>query len=200
MVNSPPSPPAASSPQFAVALAVPPARMSVSRCLSSDGTIIIEKYRLYRQSAAAVLWRHSSVTMDSLLDPYGCCSPSHDEKETRSQRCPCVERNGGWPAGDYFAGGFTVVQSLRQQFFDAGTRIVHDEEIPREVSSSVSQFPAIGSVCLQKQTYILHVVDRHVGTTRRWSGSIALSRRFVLLDRICRTMHLSSLHVAGGGR
>jgi hypothetical protein len=56
-----------------------------------------------------------------------------------------------------------LVQSLRQQFFDAGTGIVHGEEIPREVSPSVSQFPAIGSVCLKKQTYILHVVDRHVG-------------------------------------
>jgi hypothetical protein len=42
--------------------------MSLSQCLSSDGTIIIEKYRLYRQSAAAVFWWHSSVAMDSLLD------------------------------------------------------------------------------------------------------------------------------------
>jgi hypothetical protein len=42
--------------------------MSLSRCLSSDGTINIEKYWLYRQSAAAVFWGHSSVAMNSLLD------------------------------------------------------------------------------------------------------------------------------------
>jgi hypothetical protein len=41
---------------------------------------------------------------------------------------------------------------LCQQVFDAGTGIVHGEEIPREVSSSISQFLAIGSVCLQKRT------------------------------------------------
>jgi len=68
MVNSPPSPPTASSPQFAIASAVRPAQMSLSRCLSSDGTINIEKYHLYRQSAAAVFWWHLSVAMDSLLD------------------------------------------------------------------------------------------------------------------------------------
>ena len=68
IVNSPPSPPAASSPQFAAALAVPPAQMSLSRCLSSDGTINIEKYRLYRQSTAAAFLQRLSVAMDSLLD------------------------------------------------------------------------------------------------------------------------------------
>ena len=67
MLNSPPSPPAASSPQFAAASAVPPAQMSLSRCLNSDGTINIEKYRLYRQCAAAVFRWCSSVAMDSLL-------------------------------------------------------------------------------------------------------------------------------------
>jgi hypothetical protein len=36
-------------------------------------------------------------------------------------------------------------------FFDAGTGIIHGEEIPREVSSSIYQFPAIGGICLQKQ-------------------------------------------------
>ncbi len=65
MVNSPPSPPA---PQFAAASAVPPARMSLSRCLSSDSTINIEKYQLYRQSAAAVFRWRSSVATNSLLD------------------------------------------------------------------------------------------------------------------------------------
>ncbi len=40
-----------------------------------------------------------------------------------------MERHGGWPAGDYFAGGFTLVQSLRQQFFDAGTGIILGKEI-----------------------------------------------------------------------
>jgi hypothetical protein len=42
--------------------------MSLSRCLSSGGTINIEKYWLYGQSAAAVFWWRSSVAMDSLLD------------------------------------------------------------------------------------------------------------------------------------
>ena len=42
--------------------------MALSRCLSSDGPINIEKYRLYRWSAAAVFWWHSLVAMDSLLD------------------------------------------------------------------------------------------------------------------------------------
>ncbi len=42
-MNSPPSPPATSSPQFVAASAVPPARMSLSGCLSSDGTNNIEK-------------------------------------------------------------------------------------------------------------------------------------------------------------
>jgi hypothetical protein len=69
MVNSTSSP-AAASPQFAAALAVPPARMSLSRCLSSDGTINIEKYRLYRQSAdAAFRWR-SLVAMDGELNTH----------------------------------------------------------------------------------------------------------------------------------
>ena len=68
MVNSPSSPAAASSPQFATASAVPPAQMSLSRCLSSDGTINIEKYRLCRQSAAAAFRWRSSVAKDSLLD------------------------------------------------------------------------------------------------------------------------------------
>ena len=68
MVNSPPSPPTASSPQFAAASAIPPARMSLSRCLNSDGTINIEKYWLYRQYAAAVFRWRSLVAMDSLLD------------------------------------------------------------------------------------------------------------------------------------
>ena len=70
-MSSPPSPPAASatSPQFAAASAVlPPARMSLSRYLSSDGTIDIEKYWLYRQSAAAVFQWRSSLALDSLLD------------------------------------------------------------------------------------------------------------------------------------
>ncbi len=40
----------------------------LSRCLSSDSTINIEKYRLYRQFAAAVFWWRSSVAMNSLLD------------------------------------------------------------------------------------------------------------------------------------
>ena len=62
------SSPAAASPQFAAPSAVPPARMSLSRCLSSDGTINIEKYQLYRQSLAAVFWWHSLVAMNSLLD------------------------------------------------------------------------------------------------------------------------------------
>ena len=77
--------------------------------------------------------------MDSLLD--GELNTHHDnrmvasppptaKKEMRSQRCPCLERHEGWPAGDYFAIEFTVVQSLRQQFFDAGTGIVHSKEIP----------------------------------------------------------------------
>jgi hypothetical protein len=57
------SSPAAASPQFAAPSAVPPARMSLSRCLSSDGTINIEKYRLYRQSADAVFCWCSSVAM-----------------------------------------------------------------------------------------------------------------------------------------
>jgi len=34
--------------------------------------------------------------------------------------------------------------------FDAGTGIIHGKEIPREVSSSIYQFPAIGSICLRK--------------------------------------------------
>jgi hypothetical protein len=69
MVNSTSSP-AAASPQFAAASAVPPARMSLSRCLSGDGTINIEKYRLYRQSAdAAFRWR-SSVAMDGELNTH----------------------------------------------------------------------------------------------------------------------------------
>ena len=69
MVNSTSSP-AAASPQFAAPSAVPPARMSLSRCLSSDGTINIEKYRLYRQSAdAAFRWR-SSVAMDGELNTH----------------------------------------------------------------------------------------------------------------------------------
>ena len=42
--------------------------MSLSRCLSSDGTINIEKYWLYRQYAAAVFRWLSLVAMDSLLD------------------------------------------------------------------------------------------------------------------------------------
>ncbi len=42
-MNSPPSPPTISSPQFVAASAVPPARMSLSGCLSGDGTINIEK-------------------------------------------------------------------------------------------------------------------------------------------------------------
>ena len=70
MVNSPSSPAAASSPQFTTASAVPPARMSLSRCLSSDGTINIEKYRLYRQSAAAAFWWRSSVAMDGELNTH----------------------------------------------------------------------------------------------------------------------------------
>jgi len=70
MVNSPSSPVAASSPQFASASAVPPARMSLSRCLSSDGTINIEQYRLYRQSAAAAFRWHSSVAMDGELNTH----------------------------------------------------------------------------------------------------------------------------------
>ena len=41
---------------------------------------------------------------------------------------------------------------LCQQFFDAGTGIVHGDEIPREVLSSISQFLAIVSVCLRKRT------------------------------------------------
>ena len=68
MVNSPSSPAATSSPQFATASAVPPAQMSLSRFLSSDGTINIEKYRLCRQSAAAAFRWRSSVAKDSLLD------------------------------------------------------------------------------------------------------------------------------------
>ncbi len=72
MVNSTSSPAAAFSPQFAAALAVPPARMSLSRCLSSDGTINIEKYRLYRQSAdAAFCWRSPvAMAMDGELNTH----------------------------------------------------------------------------------------------------------------------------------
>jgi hypothetical protein len=66
MVNSPPSPPQLPLPN-AAALAVPPAQMSLSRCLSSDGTINIEKYRLYRQSTATVVRWRLLVAMDSLL-------------------------------------------------------------------------------------------------------------------------------------
>ena len=66
------SSPAAASPQFAAPSAVPPARMSLSRCLSSDGTINIEKYRLYRQSAdAAFCWRSSvAMAMDGELNTH----------------------------------------------------------------------------------------------------------------------------------
>ncbi len=46
-----------------------------------------------------------------------------------------------------------MVQSVCEEFFDAGTEIVHGEEIPREISTSVSQFFAIGSVCLRKRTF-----------------------------------------------
>jgi hypothetical protein len=138
-------------------LAVPPARMSLSRCLSSDGTINIEKYRLYRQSAAAALWWHSSVAMDGELNTHRIDSmvaaPLPTDKKTPSQRCPCAEGHGRWSTRNYYAGGFTVVQSVCQKFYDAGTGIVHGEEIPREVSSSVSQFSAIGSVCLRKRTF-----------------------------------------------
>jgi len=70
MVNSPSSPAAASSPQFAAESAVPPARMSLSQCLSSDRTINIEKYWLYRQSTAAVFRWHSSVAMDGELNTH----------------------------------------------------------------------------------------------------------------------------------
>ncbi len=68
MVNSPPSPPTAFSPQFAAASAVPPARMSLSWCLNSEGTNNIEKYPLYRQSPAAVFRWRSLVAMDIFLD------------------------------------------------------------------------------------------------------------------------------------
>jgi hypothetical protein len=42
--------------------------MSLSQSLYSDGTINIEKYRLYRQSAAAAFRCCSLDAMDSLLD------------------------------------------------------------------------------------------------------------------------------------
>ena len=70
MLNSPSSPAAASSPQFAAASAVPSARMSLSRCLSSDGTINIENYQLYRQSVAAAFRWRLSVAMDGELNTH----------------------------------------------------------------------------------------------------------------------------------
>ena len=108
MVNSPSSPASASSPQFAAASAVPPAQMSLSRCLSSDGIINIEKYPLYQQSAAVAFWWHSLVAMDGELNTHhvDCmvAAPRPTaKKETRTQRCPCAERHGRWPTGDYFA-------------------------------------------------------------------------------------------------
>jgi len=51
--------------------------MSLSQCLNSDGTINIEKYRLYRQSAAAVFRWRSLVAIDSLLD--GELNTHHDD-------------------------------------------------------------------------------------------------------------------------
>ncbi len=97
MVNSPPSPPTASSPQFAT----PPARMSLSRCLNSDGTINIETYRLYRQFAAAVFRWCSSVAMDSLLggelnthrDDHMVASPPPTAKKKRAPRCVLARKD-----------------------------------------------------------------------------------------------------------
>ena len=90
MVNSTSSP-AAASPQFAAASAVPPARMSLSRCLSGDGTINIEKYRLYRQSAdAAFRWR-SSVAMDGELNTHRVdrmVAAPLPAKKAKSKRAP----------------------------------------------------------------------------------------------------------------
>ena len=100
-MNSPPSPPATSSPQFVAASAVPPARMSLSGCLSSDGTINIEKYRLYRQSAAAVFQWRSSVAMDSILDGESnthrvdrmVAAPTPTAKKTRAPRGVLARRD-----------------------------------------------------------------------------------------------------------
>ena len=78
-------------------------------------------------------------------------APPPTAKKKRAPRGVLAQKDTGrWPTGDYFSGGFTVVQSVCQHFFDAGTGIVHGEEIPREVLSSIYQFPAIGSVCLRK--------------------------------------------------
>ena len=148
MVNSPSSPAAASSPQFAAASAVPPARMSLSRCLSSDGTINIEKYRLYRQSTAAAFLRRLLVAMDSLLDgelnthrvDRMVAAPPPTVKKKRAPRGVLARKDTEDGPLEIILPEDSLVQSVCQQFCDAGTGIVHGEEIP-----------AIGSVCLRKR-------------------------------------------------
>ena len=152
------SSPAAASPQFAAPSAVPPARMSLSRCLSSDGTINIEKYRLYRQSAdAAFRWR-SSVAMDGELNTHRIdrmvAAPLPKAKLKRAPRGVLARKDTEdgpleiiWPEDSLWYKAYVRI------FFYAGTGIVHGEEIPREISTSVSQFFAIGSVCLRKRTF-----------------------------------------------
>jgi hypothetical protein len=150
MVNSTSSPAVASS-QFAAASAVPavsPARMSLSRCLSSDGTINIEKYRLYRQSTAAAFLRRLLVAMDSLLDgelnthrvDRMVAAPPPTVKKKRAPRGVLARKDTEDGPLEIILPEDSLVQSVCQQFCDAGTGIVHGEEIP-----------AIGSVCLRKR-------------------------------------------------
>jgi hypothetical protein len=136
MVNSPSSPAAASSPQFATASAVPPAQMSLSRCLSSDGTINIEKYRLCRQSAAAAFWWRSLVAKDSLLDgelnthrvDHMVAAPPPTAKKKHPPRGVLARKDTeDGPLEIILPEDSLWYKAYVSNFFDAGTGIVHGE-------------------------------------------------------------------------
>ncbi len=128
MVKSPPSPPAASSPQFNAASAVPPARMSLSRCLSSDGTINIEKYRLYsspRLLCFGGVCRSQWIVFLSMV-----AAPPPTTKKKHAPRGVLARKDTeDGPLEIILPVDSLWYKAYVSNFFDARTGIIHGEEI-----------------------------------------------------------------------